>query len=61
MRITTIDYDNLKRSNEVLKNQINSLQNNKKDTSNSYETRISYVNTQLETINSINYRFCISA
>jgi len=55
MTITTIEYDNLKRTNEVLKDQIHSLQNNKKDTSNTYETRISYVNTQLETINSINY------
>lgn len=54
MTITTIEYDNLKRTNEVLKDQIHSLQNNKKDTSNTYETRISYVNTQLETINSIN-------
>ena len=50
MTITNIEYNNLKRSNKVLKNQIHSLQNNKKDTSNSYETRISYVNTQLETM-----------
>jgi len=53
--ISSLEYNNLKGTNQVLKDQIDTLQNDKKKTSNGYETRISYVNTQLETINSINY------
>tara|TARA_B110000967_G_C18901813_1_gene576225 strand:+ start:6242 stop:6613 length:372 start_codon:yes stop_codon:yes gene_type:complete len=55
MTITKIEYNNLTRTNQILKNQIDTLQTDKQKTSNGYETRISYVNTQTGVITTINY------
>ena len=53
--ITSLEYENLKGTNQVLKNQIDTLQNDKKKTSNGYETRISYLTAQTDFMNTINY------